>query len=400
MIKSHRIRLHPTPEQRQYFVQAAGIRRFVYNWALAEYQRQYAAYKDGKQAQPPSVMDLKQQFNAIREQQFPWTYHVSKSVIEGAFFDLRDAFKHFFAGLKAGRPVGYPKYKKKGKSHESFYLANDRFEIGAHWIRPQVMGEFVARLKGQALNQAQKRHVGKVNLAEKLRFSGKMVGATVSAAAGWWFISIQVEIPHVVPENTRPIVGIDVGIKAAAIVSDGRRFENQKPLTTQLKQLQRLGRHLSKKAYDPATRTSSKNREKARLKVARLHDAIACRRADAHHKMTTEIARTCGGIGIEDLHVKGLMKNRRLARAMADAGLGQLLRMFETKMEAAGGKTVVIDRFFPSTKRCSGCGQVKQRMPLKYRTYHCLVCGLVIDRDLNAAINLEREARRHLRLAG
>ena len=132
------------------------------------------------------------------------------------------------------------------------------------------------------------------------------------------------------------------------------------------------------------------------MKLARFHGKLADIRQDAQHKLTTEIARTCSVVGLEDLHVKGMFKNRTLARAMADAGLGQLLQFFETKMQAVGGQAIFVDRFFPSTKTCSGCGHVKKRMPLQYRTYCCLKCGLTIDRDLNAAINLEREACRIL----
>ena len=132
-IKAHKIRLNPTPEQADYLKRAAGIRRFVYNWALAEWQRQVAA------GEKPAPMKLKEQFNAIRQDLFPWTYEVSKSASEGAFFDLGDACKRFFAGQ-----THYPTFKKKGKSHESFYLANDRFTLGAHWVEPQVLGDFVA----------------------------------------------------------------------------------------------------------------------------------------------------------------------------------------------------------------------------------------------------------------
>ena len=224
-----------------------------------------------------------------------------------------------------------------------------------------------------------------------MRFSGKILGATVSTTAGHWYMSIHVEVQQTTQENTGPILGVDVGIKELAIVSDGRRFENQKPLTAQLKKLQKLQRKASKK------QRGSKNRAKANLKVARLHDEIACTREDAHHKLTTAIARTCRVIGLEDLHVKGMMKNRKLARAMADAGLGQLRIFFEKKMAGVNGQAVFVNRFYPSTKTCSGCGHVKKRMPLKYRTYICMKCGLTIDRDLNAAINLEREARRMVR---
>ena len=335
--------------------------------------------------------------------------------------DLDDAWTRYFKGQNKR-----PKFKKKHKCRESFSLANDKFTLGHHWMVVPVLGRFLLEkqeangtLPAKIRNKHQyKRGLGKVNMAESLRFvvphpnqqpgkrrnerkhvpssSVKILGATIGMSGGYWYVSIQVEVPTVSVVNTRPVVGIDVGIKESAIVSDGRRFENQKPLATQIKKLKRLSRSFSRKQYDPATKRGSKNREKARVKLARFHGKIANIRQDAHHKLTTEIAWTCSVVGLEDLHVKGMFKNRKLARAMADAGLGELLRFFETKMQAVGGQAIVVDRFFPSTKTCSGCGHVKKRMPLKYRTFCCLKCGLNIDRDLNAAINLEREARRIL----
>src|SRR5215472_7265207 len=156
-------------------------------------------------------------------------------------------------------------------------------------------------------------------------------GATIGPSGGYWSVSIQVEVPSVSVVNTHPVVGVDVGITAAAVVSDGRRFQNQKPLTRQITKLKRLSRSFSRKQYDPETKQGSQNREKARVKLARFHGKLAHLRQDAQHKLTTEIARTCSVVGLEDLHVKGMFKNRKLERAMADAGLGQLLRFFATK---------------------------------------------------------------------
>ena len=124
-IKAHKIRLNPTPEQERYLWQACGTRRFVFNWGLAEWQRQYEA------GEHPTPLSLKHQFNAIREAQFPWTYTVTKCAIEGAFFDLGDAFQHFFVGQKSGKPVGYPRFKAKKHCRASFYLSNDKFKVGA-----------------------------------------------------------------------------------------------------------------------------------------------------------------------------------------------------------------------------------------------------------------------------
>jgi putative transposase len=421
MIKAHKIRLNPTPEQENYLRRACGTRRFVYNWGLAEWKKQYKEYKEGKREKKPNANELKKQFQAIREKEFCWTFDVTKCVIEGAFDDLAHAFSRFFKGQNQ-----YPTFKKKNKSRDSFYVANDKFSVGDHWIVVPVLGQFLmdkqqtdGTLPQKIRNKHKyKRGLGKVNMTESLRFvipdpnqkpgkrrnerkkvpcsSVKIMGATIGMSGGYWYASIHVEVPAVAVVNTHPVVGVDVGIKEAAIVSDGRRFENQKPLARQIKKLKRLTRSFSRKQYDPETKRGSKNREKARVKLARLHGAIAQIREDAHHKLTTEITRTCSVVGLEDLHVKGMFKNRKLARALADAGLGQLVRFFETKMQAVGGLAIFVDRFFPSTKMCSGCGHRKKRMPLKYRTYCCLKCGLVMDRDLNAAINLEREARRIL----
>lgn len=419
---AHQIRLHPTPEQEDYLRRAAGTRRFVYNWGLEQWKQQYAEYTEGKRAKPPTAFDLKQQFNAIGETKFPWTYDVTKCVIEGAFDDLDKAYTHFFAGR-----AKYPKFKKKHKSRESFYIANDKFTLGDHWLTVPVLGDFVLKQReatGKPAEKIRNRHaynrkLGKVNLAEQLRFvvpddtkkagkrrqerkkvscrSVKILGATIGITGGYWYVSIQVAVPQVAVVNTLPALGVDVGIKELAVVSDGQRFKNQKPLTTQMAQLKRLHRDVSRKQYDPETKQGSHNREKARQKLARLYGQITNIRADAQHKLTTAIATICSVVGLEDLHVTGMFKNRKLARALADARLGELRRLFETKMQAVGGLAVLVDRYCPSTKTCSQCGHVKKRMPLKYRTFICLHCGLVIDRDLNAAINLEREARRILR---
>lgn len=420
-IKAHKIRLNPTPEQEDYLRRAAGTRRFVYNWGLTEWKKQYQEYQEGTREKKPTANALKKHFQAIRAQEFPWTFAVTKCVIEGAFADLGDAFSRFFRGQN-----DYPTFKKKNKSRDSFSLANDKFSFGDHWMVVPVLGQFLldkslanGTLPQKIRNKNKyKRGLGKINMAESLRFvvpdprkkqgkwrnerkkvsssSVKILSATIGRSGGFWYVSVHVEVPTISVVNTHPVVGVDVGIKEAALVSDGRRFENQKPLTKSLKKLKCLSRQFSRKQYDPKTKRGSKKREKLKVKIARLHGKIAHIREDAHHKLTTEIARTCSVVGLEDLHVKGLFKNRKLARALADAGLGQLLRFFETKMQTVGGQALFVNRFFPSTKTCSGCGHVKKRMPLKYRTYCCLKCGLVIDRDLNAAINLEREARRML----
>jgi putative transposase len=418
MKTAHRIRMNPTPEQVEYLKRACGTRRFIYNWGREQWEKQYQAYKAEQETvlqeqhmlKPPNALTLKKHFNEIREQEYPWTYQVTKCVVEGAFDDLRSAYENFFAGR-----ANYPGYKKKGKSHESFYLSNDKFTLGSHWISIPGLGRFILDQRHTKKDRGKLlRTLGTVNLAEKLRFVEegkastptkkrnqrkqvvcehvKILGATVSCEAGHWYVSIQVEIKKQRPATPMAVVGVDVGLKQAAVVSDGRRLENQRPLARHLKKLGKLQRKLSRKqkTKDPETKRTlfSNNYEKQRLKVARKHQQIANIRRDVQHKFTTELARTCAAIGIEDLSILGMMANRKLARAVADAAMGQLLQFLKTKVANAGGDLFIASRWFPSTKRCSCCGHVKKRMPLKHRTYQCLVCGLVIDRDLNAALNL------------
>ena len=427
MKTAHRIRMNPTPEEVVYLKRACGTRRFLYNWGREQWEKQYQAYKAEQETvpeeqrvlKPPNALALKKQFNEIREQEYPWTYQVTKCVVEGAFDDLKNAYDNFFAGR-----ANYPQYKKKGKSHESFYLSNDKFTLGSQWISIPGLGRFILDSRHTTKDRGKlKRQLGTVNLAEKLRFveegkatvrtskrkqrkqvlcsAVKILGATVSCEAGHWYVSIQVEIQRERSKPPEAVVGVDVGLKQAAVVSDGRRLENQRPLALHLKKLRKLQRKLSKKqkTKDPETKRTifSKNYEKQRLKVARTHQQIANIRRDIQHKFTTELARTCGVIGIEDLNILGMMANRNLARAVADAAMGQLLQFLKSKVANAGGDLLIASRWFPSTKRCSCCGHVKKRMPLKHRTYMCLVCGLVIDRDLNAALNLLWFATEQLR---
>jgi putative transposase len=367
MIKAHKIRLHPTSEQANYFARAAGTARFVFNWALAEWKRQYEA--GGK----PHAMALKKQFNAIRRTQFPWSYEVTKCAVEGAFMDVGTAFKNFFEGRKAGRKTGYPQFKSKKRSRQSFYVANDKFTVGDHWIDVPKLG--------------------RVNMAEQLRFSGKILSARISKTADWWFVSITVEMPDVVPENHYPPVGIDVGLNRLATLSDGRRYENQRPLRHLLKKLRRLNKELARRTK------GGKNWHKTKSKLARLHYRIACLRADFLHKLTTEVAKTSGLVAVEDLHVKGLIQNRCVSRSFSDAALGTLLDLLRSKVPRAGGMLVKVGRFYPSSQLCHCCGARRADLTLDERIYVCANpdCGYVGDRDENASHNIVQEA---LRLVG
>jgi len=364
MIKAHKIRLHPTPEQEIYFAKAAGTARFCFTWARAEWERQYEA------GEKPSALSLRTQFHAIRKDQFPWTYEVTKCAIEGAFMDVGAAFRNFFEGRKAGRKTGYPRFKSKKRSKQSFYLSNDKFTVGDHWT-------LVPKL-------------GRVNMAESLRFSGKILSARISRTASWWFISITVEMPDAPPMNAQPPTGVDAGLNRLATLSDGRKYENQRPLAHQLTKLRRLNKELARRTK------GGKNWLKTKDKLARAHYEIAGLRLDWLHKLTTEIAATSGFVGIEDLHVKGLIRNRCLSRSFSDAAVGKLLDLLESKVKSRGGILIKVARFFPSSQLCHCCGARKTDLTLEDRIYVCpnVECGYVGDRDENAALNIILEALR------
>lgn len=368
MHKTHKIRLNPTSEQEQHFRQAAGIARFVFNYGLEQWQKQYEASLVDPDVEKPSQFKLKQSFNAIKRERFPFVLNVSKSVCEGAFKDLGQAFVNFFRRVKQGDKPGYPKFKSRKCTKSSFYLANDRFSVEGHNLKIQ-------------------KCPGVVNTAEELRFEGKIMSGRIFYDGFHWYIAIAVELEA--PEHVHPVesIGIDLGIKTIATLSDGKQYENQRLYKSELRKLKRLDRKLSRR------KIGSNRRERAKQELAKLHLKIANRRKDYIHKMTTEITQTYRIIGIEDLNVAGMVKNHKLAMALNDVAFGETRRQLEYKSEWFGGLTVPIDRFFPSSKLCSVCGAIKQDLTLNDRIYIC-ECGNVKDRDWNASINIENEALR------
>jgi putative transposase len=366
MQRAHKIKLNPTPEQEQYLLQACGVARFCYNWGLAEWQRQYNA------GEKPSAYNLKKQFNAIRRREFPWSYDVTKCAVDTGFRNLDRAFKNFFRRCKSGdSKKGYPQFKSKKRSKKAFRMDGKRIKVEGHWI------------KLEKLNTP-------INMTETLRFKGRIVSVTISKGALVWYAAIVVEVEPPEHKHPRHSVGVDLNVKALAVLSDGTRYENQVLLRSALRKIKRLNRELSRRQQ------GSKRWERTKRKLQRLYQHIANKRLDALHKMTTGIARTYRVVGVEDLNVKGMLKNHHLALEIADAGFGEIRRQLRYKTLWYGGLLVVIDRFFPSSKMCYICDTIKEDLTPFDRTFAC-ECGYVADRDLNAARNIEREA---LRLIG
>lgn len=289
---------------------------------------------------------------------------VTKNAPQMAIIQLGDAFKNFFAGR--GK---YPQFKKKGKSRDSFTVTNDQFSIDGSRIRIPSLGW--------------------VRMRESLRFSGKILSATISRTANRWFVSISVDTEdrtHLPKAENQGAVGVDLGVKALATLSTGETITGPKPLKTLMNRLQRLSRSLSRKVK------GSNNRNKAKEALSRLHARIANIRSNTLHQLTTSLTRRFHTIGIEDLNVKGMVKNRKLSRAINDMGFFEFRRQLEYKSEIRGGLVVVADRFYPSSKTCSACGEVLDKLPLSVRAWECPSCHTHHDRDLNAAINLANYA--------
>jgi putative transposase len=208
----------------------------------------------------------------------------------------------------------------------------------------------------------------------------------VSEQAGHWYVSLQVEEEQAAPENTGPVVGIDLGVKHLATLSDGEVIANPRHLKRRLKKLKRLQRTVSRR------QKGGKNRKKAVKKLARLHRQIKNQRRNTLHQVTTRLAKTKSVLVIEDLNVRGMLQNHHLAQAIGDVGFAEFKRQLLYKACWYGSRVILADQWEPSSKRCSGCGWVDEDLTLEDRVYHCEACGLVLDRDLNAALNLEKLA--------
>ena len=338
----------------------SGSARFTWNWGL---DRRKTAYKrDGEKL---NAIALHKELNELKKTDFDWLYQVSKCAPQEALRNLDKAFSNFFS-----KRAKYPKFKSRKKGIGSF--------------------TFTGTVK-VFNNMIQLPRLGKLGLKEKgyLPIDKHILKATVSEKAGRWFVSVQVKEDIKVPKNNGGIAGTDLGIKTLAYVSDGKKFENPKALKRFERKLSRAQRRLSKR------RKGSKNRLKQKRIVQKIHRKVKNIRNDNTHKVTSYLAKNKSFNCIENLSVKGMLKNRRLSKALSDAGLGEFGRQMKYKCNWYGSDLTVADRWFPSTKRCSGCGSIKD-MPLSCRIYCCEECGLVIDRDYNASLNLRYYMEREI----
>ena len=393
---AHRIELKPNNKQKTYFRKAFGCTRLAYNWGLAEWKRMHEA------GEKPNGREIRKRFNAIKKEQFPFTYEVTKCATDQPFINLQKAFDKFFEDLKRGT-VSYPQFKKKRDNEGSFYLQSSEVQL-SETNRNSKAFEKIAHNERQRHQYLYMPKLGWVKMTEHIRFNyTKINNVSITQSGGKFYASFSLQIteeeyrrthPHVALVDKNRKVGIDVGVKSALILSDGVAIENPKPLKKNLRKIKRLSRQLSKRVH-PKTKEErlqgvrkSNNYMKLSVRLAHAQGRVANIRRDFQHKVTTILTTHYGYIAIEDLNVKGMTKNHRLAQAVSDVSFGELRRQIEYKAATNGVKVTKADRYFASSKICSVCGEKKENLKLSDRIYYCDKCGAVIDRDYNASLNL------------
>ena len=375
MFEAVKVALDPSPAQEKRLLSHAGGARFAYNAGLAHVK---AALDAGEQPNL-SFYSLRKWWNSVKDELAVgdggviWWRENSKEAYSYGLESLSKGLSNWWKSRKGdrkGRRVGFPKFKAKDKAAPRFAYTAGGFGL--------IKGD----PKAMRLPKIGRVHCME-NVAERVN-GAKVLRMTISQRAGRWYASLTVERddkPAAEPPKGGA-VGVDLGVKTLATLSDGTVIENPRYLRKSERKLKKAQRELSRK-----TRGSNR-RNKAKATVARIHARVANQRQDAMHKLTTWLTNKYSDISIEDLHVAGMVKNRHLAKSISDAAFGEFRRQLEYKVARTGARLHVVDRWYRSSQTCSKCGSVKAKLSLAERTYRCDSCGLTMDRDLNAAINI------------
>lgn len=353
---AYRYELKPNKENCEALAKHAGVARFAYNWGLRQRIDLYE-----KEKKSTNAIAQHKLLNSLKTTEFPWMYEVSKCAPQEALRNLDRSFGNFFKGIKSGKKVGFPQFKRKGV-HDSFRLTG------------------AIRIKEKSI---QLPRLGEIRLKEKTKVKGRILSATISREADRWFVSIHVEeereVPHPIENEA---TSLDMGLSCFGAFPNGAKLYAPKPLQKQLKRLKRASKKHSRKMK------GSNNRKKSALKLARIHRKVSNIRKDFLHKESTKLAKTKSVIVLEDLDIKGMVQNCRWSRHIYDAGWGEFRRQLDYKSRWYGSRLVFAPRYFPSTKRCSCCHVINDKLSLSIRSWQCSHCQTEHDRDVNAARNL------------
>lgn len=354
-IRGYKYRAYPNKKQREFFEKTFGCCRFVYNYYLSEKQQLWREWHDTL-----SYNEMSRDLSKVLKKEKEWLREADSIALQQSLRHLDNAYENFFR--KRG---GYPKFRKK-RSSQSY--------------RTMCVNGNIA-IEGDRIKLPK---AGTVKIVNTRGFDGNILSATVTrTASGKYYISLQVEEEYEILPNEGGQIGLDVGLKALYTASDESFVMNPKTLAKHEKRIKRLQRSLSRK------QKGSKNRDKARQRLAIEHEKVSNIRNDLQHKISYKLANENQVVCIEDLDIKGMMKERRLAKSISDASWSELARKIEYKMEDHGGVLIRVPRTYPSSQRCSCCGRIEPRVKdLSVRNWRCPACGTEHDRDINAAINI------------
>ena len=353
MYRAHKIRIDCTKEQHSLMMQTAGCARYAYNWGLDKWQKQYEAWKSDNSLEKPNRYSVARQWTQEKPE---WANKTSRSPVDYSFINLGSAFKNF-----SRRKAKYPKKHKRSQGI-SFQVAPDKAAIVDNRLRLP--------------------NIDYVKLREQPRFQGKITGYTVQLIASHWYVTVAFDCPDAPKEAPESVVGIDVGLQHPAVASDGTKLE------LPLEKLQKLEakRRRAQRALSRSKR-NSKSKERKRAKLQRIQSKITNIRQDAAHKFTTTVCKNHATVVTEDLNIQEL-KKKAPARSVRRAYNSSLMSIILFQISYKAVHHIKAPKYFPSTKRCSTCGHIKEAMPPQIRTYHCDHCGAHLDRDENAARNL------------
>lgn len=356
MLKSYKYKLNPNEEQIVLLNKHFGSIRFTYNYFLNERKKEYETNKNTINYYD----NARELTNLKKQEEYSWLNEINSQSLQDSLKNLETAYKNFFRFKK-----GFPKFKSK-RSKNSFSVPQSVKLINGKLVIPKFKQP--------------------IDLILHRTFNGKIKSCTISkTTTNEYFVSILVETTHSVVPKTGKTIGIDLGLKDFVITSEGYKYKNNRYTKTYANLLKKAQQHLSRK-------TKGSNRYyKQKLKVAKLHKKIANSRLDNLHKVSTELIKNYDTIILEDLNIKGMIKNHKLSKHISDASWSKFVELLTYKAEWNDKQIVKIDRFFPSSKTCNCCGYINQNLKLDMREWTCPSCNIKLDRDLNASINILNE---------